>query len=566
MNRTRVLLALVLLATALLPFEAVAQLIRGQFVEEETGAPVVGGFIALFDSEGTQVAGALTQPTGRFLLRVPGPGRWRIRGERIGFEGVERTVQITGEEGVDLILAAPTRAIQLEGIVARADRRCRVRPEAGAAAAVLWDEARKALSSVGVSGADSIVPVQLLSWERELDGRTLLIRSEQRRVRQGFTLDPVRSLSAEDLAEYGYIRQEGGRTIYHGPDMLVLLSDSFQNAHCFVVREGERRTDSDGLIGLGFEPIGNALPDVAGTLWLDPETAELRFLEYGYSRYPQPLEETGNLGGRVEFDRRADGRWIVRRWWIRTPRAILSPPRNSGRRASVQTIWETGGEVSDARPDGGWTLPGLRGAIEGEVRDDILGSPLEGAFVYLSGTGFSTTTAPDGSFRLEGVRPGRYGIAFTHAWADRLGYRPPLQEITVEGGAVLGVKLAVPLSALADEACRGTDGAVLYGTVREEGSGIPLVGVRVVAGWSSWELDTAGLGTRIREAGSAVEGTTDDRGVFRLCGLDVDRSAVEVAALGESGEAGPRQTVRVEAGAIVGVELTLPAPRNDPPR
>ena len=53
------------------------------------------------------------------------------------------------------------------------------------------------------------------------------------------------------------------------------------------------------------------VPDVEGTLWLDGESAQLRFLEYRYTRYPHRLEDTRNLGGRVDFQRRGDGRWFV---------------------------------------------------------------------------------------------------------------------------------------------------------------------------------------------------------------------------------------------------------------
>jgi hypothetical protein len=101
------------------------------------------------------------------------------------------------------------------------------------------------------------------------------------------------------------------------------LSEEFANSHCFSAREPG--SDERGLIGIGFEPTADRdMPDVSGVLWLDEQTAELRFVEYRYTDPPWDLE-VSDAGGRIEFERLPTGVWIVSRWWIRMPVIALRP-------------------------------------------------------------------------------------------------------------------------------------------------------------------------------------------------------------------------------------------------
>lgn len=546
-------LVLALLALLVAPSPAASQLIRGQFVEEGSGAPVVGGFISLMDGAGARVGSGLSAESGRFFVEAPGPGSYLLRGERIGFSSVEQRVVVQPGEALDVVLRAPTRAIQLQGIVASADRRCRVRPEAGAAAAVLWEEARKALDVVALTGDEQALPVQLVSWERELDPRSLLIRDERRSVRQGFAVDPVRSRPAEELAREGYIQEaEDGSMTYFGPDQAVLLSDVFQNAHCFRVEDGDEDGDTAGLVGLAFEPMEQDIPDVEGTLWLDGESAELRFLEYRYSRYPYPLDDTRNLGGRVDFERRGDGRWFVREWAIRMPRmtreGVTGPVRLTG-------IREAGGEVIDARPEGGWQIPSLRGVVEGVAMDRIRNQPLSGAQVYLSGTSHATEAGPDGFFRIEGIRPGRYGASYTHPRADVMGYRPGLVEVEVAAGEIGTVTLELPPEALTGDPCRDGLEGVLWGVVRNPESGDVVPNARVTLTWDTWRINDAWPAFAVGEVVEMAEMTADELGRYRLCEVPTEET-LEVAA-GAGPVPGPVTELRLDRHETREVDLLV---------
>ena len=75
-------------------------------------------------------------------------------------------------------------------------------------------------------------------------------------------------------------------------------------------------------------------------------------------------------------------------------------------------------------------LPGPR-TLVGFVADQ-LDRPIAGAEVYITSQGLTTQTGPDGSFRFNDIKPGRYQIG-----ARKLGYYPQGQQVEVgdNGGA-----------------------------------------------------------------------------------------------------------------------------------
>ena len=113
-------LLLLLLATA----PAGAQTLEG-VVEGDDGLPVDGALVALFDAEGIQRAGALTDAEGRYRLEPPGPGEYVLGAERLGYSPFRSHLLAIGERPepyrVDIeLLRAP---VPLEGLVVTAERR-----------------------------------------------------------------------------------------------------------------------------------------------------------------------------------------------------------------------------------------------------------------------------------------------------------------------------------------------------------------------------------------------------------------------------------------------------------
>lgn len=81
---------LLLVLPALLSAQAVgAQTVQGQLVEEGTGSPIAGALVLLLNEDGKTAARVLTDEGGRFLIRAPAPGLYRLRADRIGFRSAQ---------------------------------------------------------------------------------------------------------------------------------------------------------------------------------------------------------------------------------------------------------------------------------------------------------------------------------------------------------------------------------------------------------------------------------------------------------------------------------------------
>ena len=163
---------------------------------------------------------------------------------------------------------------------------------------------------------------------------------EESRIDRQLTSNPWKSLPVDDLLSGGFVRPDGDGSAYYAPDADVLLSDAFLDTHCMRLADGEN--DSEGLIGLAFEPVGDrGITEISGVLWVDPSNGELRWLDYGYEYLDVPNRE--RLGGRVRFEGLPDGTWIVRDWAIRMPLLSATRLRTGGLRTGVDRHQGAGG-------------------------------------------------------------------------------------------------------------------------------------------------------------------------------------------------------------------------------
>lgn len=560
---------LLLCATA-----AAGQTVIGTVTDEE-GSPVVGAFVTLLvDDTGERANAVLTDETGRYAMRVPAPGRYRLRVESIGFETVASgPVLLEPEETVRRDLTMGRTAIALEGIEAEGEARCRVRPAEGLAVARVWEEARKVLAVAGWTDGEGAYRFRTVRYERVLDPETGRVREEERRTRTGFFRQPFTSRSAERLAAEGYLEASDTATFLIAPDARVLLSDAFLDTHCFQLAGGAE-DDTTGMIGLVFRPVdGRELPEIRGTLWVDRETAALSHLEYRYVNLPFGVP-TARLGGRVDFRRLPNGAWIVGRWTLRTPVVGIEPGGGRTRRV-LAAIKEYGGEAIDIESPGGETVMARTGAVlTGTVHDSMRGGPLAGAQVFLSGTSYAATTNADGRFGMRGLPDGRYAVGFSHARLDSLGILPPWVEVELVEGDSASVALAVPSEAtFLAAACaevvdtanaaaeittpglaalhRGT--AVIAGRVREAGSGVPLPNARVAITWTRWQ--TRLERDAVREEGRTLEIRPDRSGRFVACGLPEDVTIrVRATALERASDT---LSFRLEGGEVRSVDLRI---------
>lgn len=555
MTARRTLSVGALAAWALVAGSLDAQTILSRVVDAETGAPVFGALAYVVDGDGAVVRNALTDQVGRATFLDVAAGTYRVRVEMIGRATTESdALVLQGGDTRQVEIRLPSSAIVLAGIEVSADERCRIRPEDGLAIARVWDEARKALEAASYTDRSDVYRYSTEMYERDLDQNARVVVRETRSTRDDFMRVPFESLPAEDLAERGFVQvAENGISNYFAPDAQVLLSDAFLDAHCFRLEEGD--DDSEGLIGVGFEPVsgrGRAIPDITGTLWLDPETAELRWLSYRYVNI-LPGIATSLIGGRVEFRRMPDGTWIVPEWWIRMPMLVQDRAPTGELRTRIGGYRQSGGRVLEVRSSGGPALMrGETGTIEGVVQDSLGVLPLGGVRVGVVGSNQLVFTDTEGRFRITGLTDGVYRIRFVDDRNEAHGVEPEPIEREVSRGEVTSVFYRMPpLSDLIFELCRseappeGT--AVLTGQVRGGPMRAPLGSALVRVRWEDIRMDPRGTPDR-RITGadiSGIEVTTDARGSYRICAVPEGRLLRVSVAI--DGRELPGDTLRIPA-------------------
>lgn len=527
--------AVLIAASSLQPFlsQASAQTVVVEVTESESGSPITGAFVSLLDQQGRVLRSALTNDSGRFLFLVPGPGSFQVKAEMIGRETqFSRRFTLRDGESGRIVLPLPVHAIPLEGIRIEADQRCRLHPDEASELSRVWEEARKALTVQAWTEQEGLYRFQISSYERDLDNRARKVEREYRRETSTVARTPIGSLAVEDLMADGFVRPlKGGGHQYHGPDATVLLSDLFLDTHCFRLT---RSQDHPASIGLAFEPVRDGeLPDIEGTLWLDEETANLQFLEYGYTWAPHE-EAKGKAGGRVEFEAMPNGAWIIDRWWIRVP--IMAQDRNMIR-LGYSGIWvagirETGGEVSQVTTLTQQSISEVeRGSLTGVVWDSTRFGPLPGATVYLSGTQYSAQTDSEGRFLINGLPEGVFTATFTHPRLDTLGISAQEREVGITLGGASELRLSIPSpGSILLSTCRAEEreagASVLTGFVRDRASGEPIPAASVRFEWQ----EIVGMIPNVRALNQWFEVATNGEGRYTACGVPLDEAIVVQAS------------------------------------
>ncbi len=532
--------ALSLIAALLAAGPLAAQAVRGALVEAD-GSPVPGAMVLLLDAGGAVKGRVLTDASGRWQLAAPAAGTYRVRAERLGFEAtVSEPMALAAGQTADVRLQTARVAVSLDSVLITARRgrsRCEVRPQEGTQTATLWGEVRKVLDATAYLEERRAFRFEAAEYVRDLDPADLTVRTEQRSPSPAVGPHPFRSLSAEDLAERGYVRETPQGTFFYAPDARALLSDAFLRDHCFRIQGAP--ADAPGRVGLAFEPVGaRRLPEIAGTLWVDRATNELKLLEYRYANVDFGVSSS-RLGGRVEFDRAPGGGWIVKRWWIRMPAVAVheevvkgaeSATVNVVRQSRLAGIREQGGEVTVIRAGDGSPVAEVRRAdLAGRVTEG--GAPLAGATVFLSGTQWSATADAEGRFTLAGVPEGEYTLSFFHPRLAETGATPPTRRVSVTAAGAEPVELAFMAPAAAPASRRLAQDAERVDASRDSAVALAPIDARARGAFG-------GFYDRARRGGAGVYLTREDierrrttRAVdlFRTVpGLEVTREGVQL--------------------------------------
>ncbi len=309
--------AVVMLAASLtLATGAHAQAVRGTVITPDS-LLVSGVIVTLIDSTGTPVARALADDGGRFTMRAPSAGTYRIEAKRLAFRPT-LDVPIKLEEGRLLLHTLVLRGapVQLEGMTVTAEQQCETHPDSGTMAFSVWEEARKALRASQLTRLTRAYRVDVTTYVRRKSTGFNRERDTDSSNLSGMSLRPFTSRPAAELAERGYITRGAHSAVYHAPDEDVLLSESFGATHCLRIL---RDSAGESVVRLAFSPTpGRRQPDIAGVLSIDRASSELRRLDFTYVNLPA-LDVVGTPGGEIVFRRLPEGSWLIEQWAIWLP-------------------------------------------------------------------------------------------------------------------------------------------------------------------------------------------------------------------------------------------------------
>ncbi len=519
---------------ACVPQSAATQTVSGVVLDATSGVHVGTGFLVLLSADSTEVTRTLWTSDGRFSIRAPRGGSYRLRTERIGYRAfVSEVLEIPATGGIEHNLTITALPVALNAVSVRGRDRCQVNPERAAETALAWEEIRKALAAAAWDGNEQLYRFRRYNYVREVNRNGRDIMREEGQVVDGLARQPYVSLPATQLAELGYVLSNKGELVYYIPDVEVLLDDSFLNTHCFhVIRD--RRTHP-GLVGLAFEPMpGAEIVEVRGVLWIDETNSELRTMNVSFTEIPGRVEDE-RIGGTLDFTQLPSGAWIVQRWEIRSPvlrwRGSADPAIRTRREtAAIRYFQHSGGEILEITArDGSRFHPASLAHVTGVIFDSTRVAPLEGVRVAITGTDFVARTDSSGEFHLAVPLEGDYAVSFSHPWLDSIGFTAPDRKLSLARESETSVSFNVPTATamterLCGEGFGGLDSKVIVGLVTES-DGDPAGEATVTASWQRIVPSDSGFFSEDFVVGAVA----DEAGSFALCGLPVGRPIELVA-------------------------------------
>lgn len=560
-------------------FRVSAQEVSGLVHITGTTAIARNAGVVLLDSAGTVRRGMLTGDDGRFSLRAPDAGRYRVMARQIGFSpDSSDEIELRRDQVAAVELNLKQFVPLLDSVEIVRKSRCAITPAAGSMALQLWEDVQSALTAAVITESSPRVRDALLTrFTRQVDPASGRVVREVSWQGVGLASEPFRALPADTLETRGFVVSEGREIAYYAPDAHTILSDAFARTHCFRPAADARHP---GLVGLAFAPTRSTkVGQVSGALWLDETSRELRYLEFKFSNPTSggivSAGDSADATGRIDYERLPWGGWIIARWIMHIPvvqmqtsstvvtgatfaLGAISPPTRTAR---VVSLWEIGGDARVAVDSSAGLVTGDgRGVIHGQVDPGTDSAesqlPVEGIRVDLlpvAGVeqgGQKSTTAPihsrvtdaRGRFSFDSLAAGDYTLRFTSIKLDTLAITVPDRPIHLEPAKSLNTSLVLPAAAVIMRTLCGSGakpgGVVLHGTVRDGKTGQPVAGATVRARWA--DDVNAGANVSAREQGMTT--VTDPDGRYALCTAEQLHPMSVYASLG----ARSTSAVRVE--------------------
>jgi len=408
----------------------------------------------------------------------------------------------------------------------------------------LWEQAKAGLLATVVARETKPASVQALTYKRVTTTTDERVTQQTSQLTSAYSNRPfVAAAEASFFAQRGFMQEDANGRLFSAPDADVLLDEAFAATHCFHIEAADK--DHPDQIGLAFSPARgrDALVEVAGVIWIDRVSPQLRSLDFRYTGL-EPAATRAGSGGHVEFRTMENGLSFIERWHLRlvTLTAEQRPqdmtkglPTDRHRRTDfrVADLRVSGGIVLAATwPDGtAWrdSVAGLTGSVV-QLHSSL---SVPAALVSLEGAKLETQTSADGSFELAPIVPGRYTVVVTDTTLGAYA-APRSAQMTadVSRGRLTTIRVELPpLVDVIRDVCRGQqmprETSMIVGRVSLPG--VPRPSGRVVARWqanfNNGNLLTSenGVGRQVAINGAEQRVDLDDEGHFVVCGVARDR-------------------------------------------
>jgi len=496
-----------------------AQIIRGTVSSAVGAGRVPGAVILLLDSSLTTRARALTSDSGTFAIGALAPGRFHLKVMRIGFRPTEsRVFDLARDTTIDVALT--DIPVVLPAVSTRDRNDCRLHPDttqAGLLTFALWEQAHTAFLAAAITLEQRDYRFEKLQHVRLYEVRPGTLRDISLREVETHGTAPWVSLPAERLREGGYAVEDDSGMTFFAPDLDVLLSSYFTEAHC--LRLATHPAPAPGLVGLDFEPNGRPRHvEIRGTIWLDSASNELRTLRFTFVNLPVSAPDT-LLGGHIGFTRIGTGAWIIPSWSISMPTPVRRQLRLSNTpsrwRLTADWIRVAGGELRAVRRgDAGDSVPPVWRAPTGSVRVRAVDSSDSSAVytsritIHLAGSPYAGYTANDGTVTFSQLLPGSYLFEATTPLHDAIEAIPSHVLVAARADTTIESRLSfkpLPLAAaeVCDDKAVGREKGVVAGHVTSGDGKGPVAQASVTVEWT----------------GDAAKASSRNDGYFRVCGV-----------------------------------------------
>src|SRR5690606_5744030 len=126
------------------------------------------------------VARQLTDGNGNYAADLPSPGRYSLRVDRIGYQSTQvDPFEVAAGASAHVDVTVGVQPVVLRGLDVTGEERCAVDPRRGAATAVVWEEARKALEAARCTEVREVYRFILSRHTRSL-GSSVRVGGEDR--------------------------------------------------------------------------------------------------------------------------------------------------------------------------------------------------------------------------------------------------------------------------------------------------------------------------------------------------------------------------------------------------